>query len=100
MNGMVTWYFDLAMECPPLMLQAALLLLRYALLNNLFIIKKVVASVLIGFTPFGLFFYLVIISTATLSCNCPFRRSPPSSFTFLSTSTMTTGSTSRGLESS
>jgi len=73
MNGMVTWHFDLVMECLPLMLQAALLLLGYALSNYLFFINKTVASVLIGFTTFGILFYCLIVSAATLSYNCPFQ---------------------------
>ena len=73
MNGMVTWHFDLVMESLPLMLQAALLLLGYALSNYLFIIDRVVAGVVIGFTAFGLLFYLLIVSAATLSYNCPFQ---------------------------
>ena len=73
MNGMVTWHFDLVMECLPLMLQVALLLLGYALSNYLFFINKVVASILIGFTTFGLLFYFLIISAATFSYNCPFQ---------------------------
>ena len=73
MNGMVTWHFDLVMECLPLMLQIALLLLGYALSNYLFFINKTVASVVIGFTTFGLLFYCLIVSAATLSYNCPFQ---------------------------
>ena len=73
MDGMVTWQFDLVMECLPLMLQAALLLLGYALSNYLFFINKTIASVLIGFTSAGLLFYLLIVSAATLSYNCPFQ---------------------------
>jgi len=73
MDGMVTWKFDLVMECPPLMLQAALLLLGYALSNYLYVTNKVVASVVIGFTSFGLLFYILIVSAATLSYNCPFQ---------------------------
>ena len=73
MNGMVTWHFDLVMECLPLMLQAALLLLGYALSNCLFTINNVVAGVAVGFTTFGLLFYLLIVSAATLSYNCPFQ---------------------------
>jgi len=73
MDGMVTWHFDLVMECLPLMLQAALLLLGYALSEYLFSISKTVASVLIGFTTAGLLFYLLIVSAATLSYNCPFQ---------------------------
>ena len=45
MNGMVTWHFDFVMECLPLMLQAALLLLGYALSNYLFFINKAIAGV-------------------------------------------------------
>ena len=72
MNGMVTWYFDLVMECLPLMLQAALLLLGYALSNYLFIVNNV-AGVAVGFTTFSLLFYLLIVSAATLSYNCPLQ---------------------------
>ena len=73
MNGIVTWRFDLVMECLPLMLQIALLLLGYALSNYLYSISKVVASVAIGFTAFGLLFYFLIASAATLSYTCPFQ---------------------------
>jgi len=73
MDGMVTWHFDLVMESLPLMLQVALLLLGYALSEYLFSINKTVASVLIGFSTAGLLFYLLIVSAATLSYNCPFQ---------------------------
>jgi len=72
MNGMVTWHFDFVMECLPLMLQAALLL-GFALSSYLFSINRVAASVVIDFTSFGLLFYLLIVSAATLSYNCPFQ---------------------------
>ena len=73
MDGMVTWKFGLVMECLPLILQAALLLFGYALSNYLFFINKVVASVVIGFTSFGLLLYLLVVAAATLSYNCPFQ---------------------------
>lgn len=73
MNGMVTWHFDLVMESLPLMLQAALLLLGYALSNYLFTTSHPIAGVVIAFTAFGLLFYLLICSAATLSYNCPFQ---------------------------
>ena len=73
LDGMVTWRFNLVMECLPLMLQVALLLLGYALSNYLFFVNKVVAGVLIGFTTFGFLFYLLIVSVATLSYTCPFQ---------------------------
>jgi len=71
MNGMVTRHFDFVMECLPLMLQATLHF-GYAFSDH-FIISKAVAGVLIGFTAFGLLFYLLIVSAATLSYNCPFQ---------------------------
>jgi hypothetical protein len=83
MNGMVTWHFDFVMECLPLMLQISLLLLGYALSNYLFFINKVVSSVLIGFTSFGLLFYLLIVSAATFSYNCPFQTPVSLIFRFL-----------------
>jgi len=73
MNGMVTWHFDLVMECLPLMLQIALLLLGYALSNYLWFISRPVSGVLIGFTSFGFLFYILVNSAATLSYNCPFQ---------------------------
>jgi len=73
MDGMITWQFDLVMECLPLMLQAALLLLSYALSNYLFFLEKIIASTIIGFTAFGLLFYVLLVSAATFSYDCPFQ---------------------------
>ena len=73
LDGMVTWRFDLVMESLPLMLQISLLLLGYALSNYLFFVNRTVAGVVIGFTSFGLLFYLLIVSAATFSYNCPFQ---------------------------
>ena len=73
MDGMITWKFGLVMECLPLMLQAALLLLGYALSNYLYFVNRVVASVIIGFTTLGLLLYLLIVIAATLSYDCPFQ---------------------------
>ena len=73
MDGMDTWHFDFVMECLPLMLQGALLLLGYALSDYLFSIDKAAAGVAIGFTAFGLLFYFLIVSAATFSYNCPFQ---------------------------
>jgi len=53
MDGMSTWGFSIIMESPSLMLQAALLLLGYALSDYLFTIDKVVAAVIVGFTGIG-----------------------------------------------
>ena len=83
MDGMDTWRFGLVMECLPLMLQAALLLLGYALSNYLFSIDRVVANVVIGFTVSGLLFYFLVVSAATLSYNCPFQTPLPIILRFL-----------------
>ena len=72
-KGMANWRFALVMECLPLMLQAALLLLGYALSQYLLSIDKTVAGVAIGFTSFGLLFYFLIVAAATFSYNCPFQ---------------------------
>ena len=72
-KGMVSWRFDLVMESLPLMLQISLLLLGYALSHYLFFLNKAIAGVITGFTAFGLLFYLLIVSAATLSYSCPFQ---------------------------
>ena len=73
MEGMVTWYFDVLMDSLILILQVALLLLGCALSRYLFTINNVVAGAVIGFTAFGVLFYLLIASAATLSYYCPFQ---------------------------
>jgi len=72
-NGMSTWYFDIVMESLPLLLQAALLLLGYALSTYLFSMDKGASGVVIGFATFGLLFYLIITSVSTISYTCPFQ---------------------------
>ena len=73
MDGLDDWHFNLVMECFPGMLQAAMLLLSYALSDYLLSINKTVASVTIGFTVSGLLFYFLVISAATFSYDCPFQ---------------------------
>ena len=72
-DGIVNWYFDNVMEALPLMLQAALLLLGCALSRYLWEINTTVASVVLGFTTFGLFFYLFIVIAGAVSENCPYK---------------------------
>ena len=73
MNGMIAWRFDIFMECSPLMLQAALLLLGYALSGYLSCTNETVASIVVSFTTFGLLFYFLVVSVGTFSYNCPFQ---------------------------
>ena len=72
-DGIRNWYFDHVMESLPLMLQAALLLLGCALSRYLWEIDTTVASVVLGFTGFGLLFYLFIVIAGVVSENCPYQ---------------------------
>ena len=73
MDGMDIWRFNLVMDCLPLMLQAALVLLGSGLSYYLFFLDQTVAAVVIGFTSFCLFFYTLSSFAATLSRRCPFQ---------------------------
>ena len=73
LNGVVDWYFYYVMESLPLMLQAALFLLGCALSRYLWEIDTTVASVIIGFTSFGILFYLFIVVAGAASVNCPYQ---------------------------
>ena len=73
LNGIEAWKFHLAMESLPLILQGALLLLGFALSRYLWEVNRSVSSVVIGFTSFGLLFYLLITMASALSFDCPFQ---------------------------
>ena len=72
-DGIRNWYFDYVMEALPLMLQAALLLLSCALSRYLWEIDTTVTSVVLGFTGFGLLFYVFIVIAGAVSENCPYQ---------------------------
>ena len=72
-NGVVNWYFDTVMESLPLMLQAALLLLGFALSRYLWEINMTVALVVLGFTSTGVLFLLFIVVAGAASVSCPFQ---------------------------
>ena len=73
LNGIVTWYFEHMMEAPPLMLQAALLLLGCALCQYLWKIDLTVASVVLAVTSFGLAFYFFVVAAGAASGSCPYQ---------------------------
>ena len=73
LNGIETWKFHLVMESLPLILQGALILLGFALSRYLWGVNRSVSSVVIGFTSFGLLFYLLIITASIFSFDCPFQ---------------------------
>ena len=73
LDGIDSWYFKYVMESLPLMLQAALLLLGCALCRYLWEIDTTVASVVLGVTGFGVFFYISITAAGTISESCPYQ---------------------------
>ena len=73
LDGIVAWYFDNVLESLPLMLQAALLLLGCALSHYLWGINTTVACVVLGFTSFGVFFYIFIVAAGAASESCPYQ---------------------------
>ena len=72
-DGVVSWYFDHAMESLPLMLQAALLLLGFALSRYLWEINTAVAAVVLSFTSSGVLFFLFIVVAGASSVSCPYQ---------------------------
>ena len=73
LDGIVTWYFKPLMETPPMMLQAALLLLGYALSRYLWGVNITIASVVLAVTCSGVIFYIFIIIAGVASESCPYQ---------------------------
>ena len=73
LNGILVWYFNPIMELLPLMLQFALLLLGCALSLYIWGINKTVASVVLGFTSFGVISYAFIVVAGAASVTCPYQ---------------------------
>ena len=73
LNGLQRWPFRIVIESLPLLLQLSLLLLGAALSRFLWDVNQVVASVVAGFTAYGLCFYACIVIAGTLSYECPFQ---------------------------
>ena len=73
LDGFEKWYFYLAIEGLPLILQLALLLLGCALSRYLWTTSRTVAGVVIAFTVSGITSYLFFTLAATLYYNCPYQ---------------------------
>ena len=73
LDGIATWYFDLAMESLSMMLQFAVLLLGCALSVYLWGIDRAVASVILGVTTFGAIFYAFIVVAGAIFASCPYQ---------------------------
>ena len=83
LDGIVRWYFDSVMESLPLMLQVALLLLGCALSRYLWEVSITIASVVLGFTSFGLLSYLFILMAGTVWESCPYQTPGSTLFRYL-----------------
>ena len=73
LSGIEAWRFHIVMESLPLILQCALILLGFALSRYLWEVNRSVSSVVIGFTSFGLLFYILITTASIFSFDCPFQ---------------------------
>ena len=80
LDGFEKWYFHLAIESLPVMLQVSLLLLGCALSQYLWTINRTVAGVVVAVTLFGFTSYLVLTLAATFYYDCPYQ-TPPSIIT-------------------
>ena len=72
-RGMIAWRFKLVMECLPLIIQASLFLLGYALALYFWDISHIVSSVIAGFVVTGAVLYLSMVVAGTYSKTCPFQ---------------------------
>ena len=73
LNGLHRWPFRIVIESLPVLLQCSLFLLGAALSRFLWDVNRMVAFVAIGFTMFGILFYVCIVAAGTLSYECPFQ---------------------------
>jgi len=72
-DGLEKWKFRLFIECLPVMLQIALLLLAAGLSRYMWSVNTSVARVVIFFTALGILFYIGILVAGTSSYECPFQ---------------------------
>lgn len=73
LNGFRRWPFRIVIESLPMLLQFSLLLLGAALALFLWDVNRMAASVVAGFTAYGLSFYTCIAIAGMFSYECPFQ---------------------------
>ena len=71
--GVEKWPFEMFIESLPVMLQVALLLLAVGLTRYMWVINVSVAYTILGFTSFGVAFFMLIVVSGTSSYECPFQ---------------------------
>ena len=77
LDGVERWHFHLTIECLPVMLQSALLLLGCALSRYLWTISRIVAGIILAFTLFGVASYIFFTLASIIHYDCPYQ-TPPS----------------------
>lgn len=77
LDGLVAWYFCHVMDSLPLVLQAAILLLSFALSRYLWDTNTTVALVVLGVTSFGILPYFFTVVAGAASVCYPFQTTGP-----------------------
>lgn len=73
LRGVDGWWFDTVMQSAPLLIQSSLGLLGAALSQYLWRVDRVISSVIIGFTAFAFFLFVVIVTISVRHFNSPFQ---------------------------
>jgi hypothetical protein len=73
LDGIKQWYFSVAVEALPLMLQTALLLFGCAISRYLWTINHIVAAVNLAFTVLGVLAYIALVLVAIFLYACPYQ---------------------------
>ena len=73
LNWIERWRFDVVMRSAILTIQGSLGLLGSALARYLWEVDRMVSSVVIGFTAFGLLLYVIMVTVSVFSVDCPFQ---------------------------
>jgi len=80
LDGFEKWRFHLVIECLPVMLQLALLLLGCGLSRYLWTINRTVAGVIVAVTLLGVTSHVFLTLASTFYYDCPYQ-TPPSLLT-------------------
>ena len=73
MDGMATWQFKSVIECLPIMLQIALLLLGLGLSGYLFVTSDTIGWVALGFVVISYTLYFILSIVSSNFDDCPFQ---------------------------
>jgi hypothetical protein len=75
LESIIAWHFHHAMQLLPLMLQAALFFLGFAVPLSLVDINTAIAFVALGLTSFGVLFHISLVVVGAAFKSCPYQTS-------------------------